>query len=63
MAGESEKIKATIAELATAFPATFKLEPDRVRPLKSGIREQLYAVTQISHRRISAALGAMRESG
>ncbi len=56
MAGESEKIKATMAELATAFPATFTLEPDHVRPLKSGIREELYAVAQISHRRILAAL-------
>jgi ProP effector len=46
----------TIKELAAAFPAAFALDPTLVRPLKLGIRDDLYAQSDISHRRIAAAL-------
>jgi hypothetical protein len=51
-------IEATIAELVAAFPATFTLEPSQVRPLKLGIRDELFTQSAISHRRITAALRA-----
>ncbi len=57
MARDDKGADAIIAELAAAFPATFTLNTDQVRPLKNGVREELYdAAAQISHRRISAAL-------
>lgn len=57
MARDDKGADATIAELAAAFPATFTLDTDQVRPLKNGVREELYdAAAHISHRRISAAL-------
>jgi ProP effector len=55
MAIEAEA-DATIAELAMAFPAAFSLDPIQVRPLKAGIRDDLYAQSAISHTRIKAAL-------
>lgn len=57
MARDDKGADATIAELVAAFQATFTLDTDQVRPLKNGVREELYdAAAQISHRRISAAL-------
>jgi ProP effector len=57
MARDDKGADATIAELVAAFPATFTLDTDQVRPLKNGVREELYdAAAHISHRRISAAL-------
>jgi sRNA-binding protein len=55
VSGKSD-VNATLAELATAFPAAFTPGPNMVRPLKLGIRDDLYAQTDISHRRITAAL-------
>src|SRR5579872_2470446 len=56
MANAKQNVEATIEELAVAFPAAFTLDPTRVRPLKLGIRQDLFAQCQISHRRLTAAL-------
>src|ERR1700730_1563731 len=48
--------KVTIAELVQQFPGAFSTEPAKVRPLKLGIRDDLYPQSVISHRRITAAL-------
>ena len=56
MSSNLTKVKATIAELVAAFPAAFTLEPALVRPVKLGIRNDLYAQSAISRRRITAAL-------
>ena len=56
MSSNVTKVKATIAELVAAFPAAFTLEPALVRPVKLGIRNDLYAQSAISRRRITAAL-------
>jgi ProP effector len=53
--GKSD-VDATITELVTAFPAAFTHDPVRVQPLKLGIKDDLYARSGISHRRITAAL-------
>ena len=49
-------VNATISELAVAFPAAFTHDPVQVRPLKLGIKDDLYARSGISRRRITAAL-------
>jgi ProP effector len=49
-------VDATITELVMAFPAAFTHDPVRVQPLKLGIKDDLYARSDISHRRITAAL-------
>jgi ProP effector len=49
-------VKATIAELVAQFPKAFTLDSAGVRPLKLGIRDDLYGLSAISHRRIVAAL-------
>ena len=56
MSSNLTKVKATIAELVAAFPAAFTFEPALVRPVKLGIRNDLYAQSAISRRRITAAL-------
>jgi ProP effector len=56
MAGDGKNAEATIGEIVAAFPAAFTLDPALIRPLKLGIRDDLYATSDISHRRISAAL-------
>ena len=56
MSSNVTKVKATIAELVAAFPAAFTLDPALVRPVKLGIRNDLYAQSAISRRRIRAAL-------
>jgi ProP effector len=58
MSESATKVKATISELAAAFPAAFTLDPMLVRPVKLGIRNDLYGQSSISHRRITAALRA-----
>jgi ProP effector len=52
------KVKTAISELVVAFPAAFTLDPMLVRPLKLGIKDDLYGQSAISHRRITAALRA-----
>jgi sRNA-binding protein len=49
-------VDATISELVVAFPAAFTHHPERVRPLKLGIKDDLYTRSAISRRRITAAL-------
>jgi sRNA-binding protein len=39
-----------------AFPAAFTLDRTLVRPVKLGIKDDLYGQCAISHRRITAAL-------
>jgi ProP effector len=56
MANAKHNVEGTIKELATAFPAVFTLDPALVRPLKLGIKDDLFAQSVISHRRIAAAL-------
>jgi sRNA-binding protein len=50
------KVEITIAELVAAFPAAFTLDRTLVRPVKLGIKDDLYGQSAISHRRITAAL-------
>jgi ProP effector len=54
--GGNKDVKATIAELVLAFPAAFTRDTGSVRPLKLGIKEDLYAKCDMSHRRMTAAL-------
>jgi ProP effector len=49
-------VEATIAELVKAFPAAFTPDSSQVRPLKLGIKDDIYARSDMSHRRIMAAL-------
>jgi ProP effector len=49
-------VDATISELVVAFPAAFTHDPERVRPLKLGVKDDLYVRSAISRRRITAAL-------
>ena len=50
------KAETAIAELVVAFPAAFTLDPTLVRPLKLGIKNDIYAQTAISRRSIKSAL-------
>jgi ProP effector len=50
------KVEITITELVAAFPAAFTLDRTLVRPVKLGIKDDLYGQSAISHRRITAAL-------
>jgi ProP effector len=52
------KMEAAISELVAAFPAAFTLDPTLVRPVKLGIRDDLYGRSPLSHRLIAAALRA-----
>jgi ProP effector len=54
--GIGHDVDATIAKLVTAFPAAFTYDPVRVQPLKPGLKDDLYARSDILHRRITAAL-------
>jgi sRNA-binding protein len=58
MSEDATKTEAAISELAAAFPAAFTLDPTLVRPVKLGIRDDLYGRSALSHRRIAAALRA-----
>jgi sRNA-binding protein len=49
-------VEATITELVKAFPAALALDSSQVRPLKLGIKDDIYARSDMSHRRITAAL-------
>jgi ProP effector len=51
-------MKAAISELIAAFPAAFTPDPMLVRPVKLGIRKDLYGQSAMSHRRIAMALRA-----
>jgi ProP effector len=52
------KVEEAISELVAAFPAAFTLDPMLVRPVKLGIKKDLFPQSAISHRRIAAALRA-----
>jgi ProP effector len=56
MSNSATKVETAIAELVAAFPAAFTLDPTLVRPVKLGIKDDLYAQCAISRRRITAAL-------
>jgi ProP effector len=56
MSESATKVETAISELAGAFPAAFTLDPMWVRPVKLGIRNDLYGQSSMSHRRIAAAL-------
>jgi ProP effector len=58
MARAENYAEAAIAELVAAFPDAFTLDPTLVRPLKLGIKDDLYARSSMSRRRITAALRA-----
>ena len=56
MSNSATKPETVIAELVVAFPAAFTLDPTLVRPVKLGIKDDIYAQSAISRRRITAAL-------
>jgi sRNA-binding protein len=56
MSNSATKAETAIAELVVAFPAAFTLDPTLVRPLKLGIKDDIYAQSAISRRHIKAAL-------
>jgi ProP effector len=56
MSNSATKAEPAIAELAAAFPAAFTLDPTLVRPVKLGIKDDVYGQSAISRRRITAAL-------
>jgi hypothetical protein len=56
MSDSAAKVESIIAELAAAFPAAFALDLKLVRPLKLGIKDDLYGQSAISRRRVTAAL-------
>jgi sRNA-binding protein len=56
MSNSTTKVGTAIAELVVAFPAAFTLDPTLVRPVKLGIRNDIYAQSAISRRHIKAAL-------
>ena len=56
MSNSATKMETAIEELAAAFPAAFTLDPTLVRPVKLGIKDDIYAQSAVSRRRITAAL-------
>jgi sRNA-binding protein len=56
MSNSATKVETAIAELVVAFPAAFTLDPTQVRPVKLGIRNDIYGQSAISRRCIKAAL-------
>jgi sRNA-binding protein len=50
MSNRATKVETAIAELVVAFPAAFTLDPTLVRPVKLGIRNDIYAQSAISRR-------------
>jgi len=52
----ASKAESAIAELVAACPSAFTLDPTLVRPLKLGIKYDIFAQCAISRRRITAAL-------
>jgi ProP effector len=62
MSERATKMEAAISELVAAFPAAFTLDPTLVRPVKLGVRNDLYGRSALSHRRIAAALRAYCKS-
>jgi sRNA-binding protein len=56
MSNNATKAETAITELVVAFPAAFTLDPTLVRPVKLGIKDDIYAQSAISRRRIKAAL-------
>jgi ProP effector len=58
MAKGKNNVEANIAELVKAFPTVFTLDSSLVRPLKLGIKNDIYARSDMPHRRITIALRA-----
>jgi ProP effector len=58
MSDRVTKVEEAISELVAAFPAAFTLDPALVRPVKLGIKKELFGQSAISRRRIAAALRA-----
>jgi ProP effector len=56
MSSRVTKVETAVAELAAALPAAFTLDPTLVRPVKLGIKDDVFARSDVSHRRVSAAL-------
>jgi ProP effector len=56
MTKSASKAEIAIAELVVKCPAAFTLDPTLVRPLKLGIKDDLYVLSAISRGRIAAAL-------
>jgi sRNA-binding protein len=56
MSNSVTKVETAIAELVAAFPAAFTLDPTLVRPVKLGIKDDIYVQSAVSRRRITAAL-------
>jgi ProP effector len=56
VASTNKYAEAAVSELAEEFPAAFTLDPTLVRPLKLGIKDDIYARSGMSHRRVTAAL-------
>jgi sRNA-binding protein len=56
MSNRATKVETAIAELVVAYPAAFTLDPTLVRPVKLGVKDDIYAQFAISRRRITAAL-------
>jgi ProP effector len=54
--GGNKNAETTIAELVLVFPAAFTRDPASVRPLEVGIKDDVYARCDTSHRGITAAL-------
>jgi sRNA-binding protein len=50
MSNSATKVETAIAELVVAFPAAFTLDPTQVRPVKLGIRNDIYGQSAISRR-------------
>ena len=56
MTKSATKAESAIAELVVACPSAFTLDPTLVRPLKLGIKYDIFAQCAISRRRVTAAL-------
>jgi ProP effector len=50
------RIERAVGDLLAAFPLAFSAEPQHIKPLAIGIRQQIYAQSALSHRDIGDAL-------
>jgi ProP effector len=50
------KIERNIVKLVQAFPLAFSTEPEQIKPLGIGIKQQIYPRCNLSHREVGAAL-------
>jgi ProP effector len=56
MTDRDAKIERALATLLAAFPLAFPAEPQQIKPLAVGIRQQIYARCTLSHRDVIDAL-------